>query len=102
MIASMDTRPHALAPDAHVALVDALVEQGWYVGKGSSTRPCARRCKASCCTWQPTMRSMKQALGAVSSIYCARIFAATPSTGWTVKAKPSGTISMPWPSCNAR
>lgn len=34
MIASMDTRPHALAPDAHVALVDALVEQGWYVGKG--------------------------------------------------------------------
>ncbi|WP_016914569.1 2OG-Fe(II) oxygenase [Vreelandella stevensii] len=34
MIASMDTRPHALAPDAHVALVDALVEQGWYVGQG--------------------------------------------------------------------
>lgn len=34
MIASMDTRPHALAPEAHVALVDALVEQGWYVGRG--------------------------------------------------------------------
>lgn len=34
MIASMDTRPHALAPEAHVALVDALVEQGWYVGQG--------------------------------------------------------------------
>lgn len=34
MIASMETRPHALAPEAHVALVDALVEQGWYVGKG--------------------------------------------------------------------
>ncbi|NGO89285.1 2OG-Fe(II) oxygenase [Halomonas sp. 141] len=34
MIASMETRPHALAPDAHVALVDALVEQGWYVGQG--------------------------------------------------------------------
>ncbi|WP_081137430.1 2OG-Fe(II) oxygenase [Halomonas sp. BC2] len=34
MIASMETRPHALAPDAHVALVDALVEQGWYVGRG--------------------------------------------------------------------
>ncbi|WP_144981718.1 2OG-Fe(II) oxygenase [Halomonas sp. C22] len=34
MIAPMDTRPHALAPEAHVALVDALVEQGWYVGRG--------------------------------------------------------------------
>ena len=34
MIASMDTRPHALALEAHVALVDALVEQGWYVGRG--------------------------------------------------------------------
>lgn len=34
MIASMDTRPHALALEAHVALVDALVEQGWYVGQG--------------------------------------------------------------------
>ena len=34
MIASPDIDTPALDPHAHLALVEALVEQGWYVGKG--------------------------------------------------------------------